>query len=595
MEDKVIKNLLLDSNNLLVSTGSFFTLKQTLFENIGSEKTKGFLFRFGYEIGISADNVKEMQKDQSAHRGAKSMHAMYGHVRDVIIDPNFDKLLDGTMEKIEGEWIDSFEAAIYAKHLGQSTNCECYTLCGYVSGFLTNRYKHPLVAIETTCVARGDDSCRFEVRLEENWDDETIAIYKTSNILNELETTYDALLHHKQLLDRISTFHNNLTQSLIEKPTLQEIVQSAYQALHIPIIIENLHGEEVVQIGLSDAEKPLLATKQPLQYENKYSNCTLYSGPGYSKLTAPVFINKKHYANCSFIYLLDEIDEHDHLYLNRLSTVISLCLLYENAQIEEQERLTYTLLDRLIDQKFKTVQQLDSYLKFFPFKIEQPFSTMVIRVSQKVQKELFIDLHEQLLVLSKHFSLYKLPSIMAVIDESIIILNTDYVNEKLFAQSLQAILKQLEKHHPNYRYSLGVSKTFDSLLSFHTSLDEAIISERISKPTAIKYYKDLGFLGTFLANMSTEQLHVIAADMLQELYDFDDARKMDLLHTLHKYLANGQKLKETMEDLSISMGGLQYRIKQIEILLHKSLKDSSFAAYLLLILDALILLDELHF
>ena len=597
MEVNTIKNLLLDSNNILVSTSSFFTLKKALLENIGSDKTKGFLFRFGYEIGVSAENAKQLQKDYSTKRGPKSMHAMYGHVRDVIIDPNFDKLLNGSVEHIKGQWIDSFEAIVHKQHFDLSRECECFTSCGYVSGFLSTKYHHPLVAIETACVAKGDSCCEFEVRLEENWDADTIKFYKSSNILNELETTYDALLHHKQLLDRISTFHNNLTQSVIEKLSLQEIIQSAYDVLKIPIIIENLHGDEILQIGLSEKQLQLIKdTQHTLEYNQKYSNNSFYQSLTHSKLVSPVLINKKHYANCSFIYLSPQsMEENDHLYLDRLSNVVSLCLLHENAQIEEQERLTHTLLDRLINKKFKDIKELESYLKFFPFKIQGPLSTTVIRISQKVQDELFIDLHEQLLIFSKYFSSYAIPSILSVIGENIVLLNTQYTDKKRFAQSLQSIIQHVEKRYPNYHYSIGISKPFEVLLTFKNSLEEATISERISKPDQIKYYEDLGFLGNFIANMSTEQLHTIAKEMLHELYDFNDTRKKDLLHTLYKYLSNGQKLKETMEALSISMGGLQYRIKQIELLLHRSLKDSSFSAYLLLILNSMILLDELQF
>lgn len=597
MDTQTVKNLLLDSNNILVSTSSFFALKKALLENIGHDKTKSFLFKFGYEIGISAESAKESKVDNESHRGKKSMHALYGHVRDVIIDPNFDKLLDGRTEKITGQWIDSFEAEVHKKDSEYYNDCDCFTLCGYVSGFLSKRYKHSLIAVEKKCVGKGDSCCEFEVRLEENWTEETISFYKSATILDELETTYDSLLQHRQLLDLISTFHNSLTQALIEKRTLQEIVQSAYDVLKIPIVIENLHGDEILNVGLTEEQLQTMKNEQSkLTYNQNYSNNSLYESGSFSKLISPVLINKKHYANCSFIYFPPQsMDTSDHLYLDRLSTVVSLSFLYENAQIEEQERLTHTLLEQLINKKFKSSKEIESYLKFFPFKIQGPFSTMIVRISQKVQDELFIDLHEQLLLLSKHFNSHKIPSILSIIGENIVILNSRYTDKKQFEKSIKSIFQVIEKRHPNYQYSLGVSTTFESLLTFDITFDEALISEKISKPVQIKYYEDLGFLGNFIANMSTKQLHATAKEMLHELYDFNDIRKKDLLHTLYSYLSNGQKLKETMESLSISMGGLQYRIKQIELLLQRSLKDSSFSAYLLLILDSLILLDELQF
>ena len=44
-----------ETKNILMSANAFHTLKNNLFNNIGSYKTKGFLFRFGKEFrdGIS--------------------------------------------------------------------------------------------------------------------------------------------------------------------------------------------------------------------------------------------------------------------------------------------------------------------------------------------------------------------------------------------------------------------------------------------------------------------------------------------------------------------------------------------------------------
>ena len=49
-----------------------------------------------------------------------------------------------------------------------------------------------------------------------------------------------------------------------------------------------------------------------------------------------------------------------------------------------------------------------------------------------------------------------------------------------------------------------------------------------------------------------------------------------------------------MDDLSLSMSGLMYRINKIETLINKDLRDSSQSYQLLLILDSLLALGELE-
>ena len=57
--------------------------------------------------------------------------------------------------------------------------------------------------------------------------------------------TYDALLHHKQMLEKISFFQSQLTQKVTEKHSLDEIMQIAYELLNIPILIEDIHENRV--------------------------------------------------------------------------------------------------------------------------------------------------------------------------------------------------------------------------------------------------------------------------------------------------------------------------------------------------------------
>ncbi len=105
-------------------------------------------------------------------------------------------------------------------------------------------------------------------------------------------------------------------------------------------------------------------------------------------------------------------------------------------------------------------------------------------------------------------------------------------------------------------------------------------------------YNDLGMFGEIVTNLTVEQLHNMAKKSLKDLYDFEDLRKKELLYTLYIFLLNGQRLKETMDELTLSIGGVQYRVKQIEEQLQISLKNASTAAYILLIIQALILTDR---
>lgn len=586
------------AQNILMSANAFLALKNNLVNNIGSHKTKGFLFRFGKEIGAEAAN--NYLKSKKRKNSIGKMHVNFGHVKDVTFSGEIVKHPDGKIECINtrGKWVESFEAELHVKNYGLHSECVCHTLCGFASGALSCEYGDSIIAIETKCVAKGDPCCEYEIRLEKDWlpeQQELINLYHSDNILSELEMTYDALLHHKFMLEKISTFHSQLTQNVIEKHSMDEIIQTAYELLNIPILIEDKHGNQLCHIGLTEEQLEKINKEQlSLKYLEKKHNISYLEGDFFFKLESPVLINKRNYATCSFFYFpSQEIEENDYLFLERISNVIALCILYEEAQFEEQQRTRSSILERLILNQ--NIKDIESYFKFLPFKFEPPFTTAVIKIEKIKPDKDMIDLHDQLVQMSKLFKKWDLPSIFAVVGEEIALLNSRFNNKQAFLKKFNKIFQQIEKQNQNYKYSLGISSAFTDYKNFERALKEARVAQRFPNKDLITDYEDLGMLGDIVTNMTLEQLHEMAKKTLKSLYDFHNPRKKELLHTLYVYLLNGQHLKDTMEELALSIGGIQYRIKQIEEILQVTVKNASTTAYILLVIQALILAGELQF
>lgn len=581
-----------------MSANTFHTLKKNLVNNMGTTKTKGFLFRFGKEFGI--DSARNYIKNNNLNNSVGKRHSRLGHVKDVVFLGEIIRQDDGQIQCIntKGQWIESFEAELHLKNYGVGSECVCHMLCGFASGALTYEFGTSLIAVETKCVAKGDSNCEFEVRLEKDWLKEQaqlIELYQNDNILTELEMTYDSLLHHKMILEKISTFHGELTQQVTEKNTMHEIIQTAFDLLERPILIEDMHSGILSKVGITEEKLALIMDSEDhLEYVEKKQNITCYSADNYIKLASPVIINKKNYATCSFIYEKDEsIDSNDYLFLERISTVIALCILYEEVQFEEQERMKSSLLERLIHNQ--NLRNIESYYKFLPFKFQPPFTSGLITVQNKKGNYEIIDIHEQLIQISKQAKTLGLSCIFAIVGENIALLNAQNSDKQTMKKKMKRIFKILQKHNPKYSYSLGLSGDFQEFTSFEQSLKEARIAQRYPNQQIVTDYEDLGILGDIVTSMTLSQLHDMAKKSLKDLYNFEDPRKKELLHTLYVYLLNSQRLKETMDELALSIGGIQYRIKQIEELLQISLKEATTSSYTFIAIQALILSGDLVF
>lgn len=594
-------DVVFDSNetkSIVMSANAFQTLKNNLINNMGVHKSKGFLFRFGKEFGI--DSAKKSLRNQDKGEVGKR-HARVGHVKDVIFKGKIVQHPDGRIECIDtwGQWIESFEAALHVQQYGISEECVCHMLCGFASGALSYEYGKSIIVLERKCVAKGDAVCEFEVRLEEDWHGEMaelVNLYQNDNILSELEMTYDSLLQHKQMLEKISIFQSQLTQKVTEKYSLDEIILAAYNILQIPIVIEDIHQSAMSKIGLTDEQyRHIKESKNSLQRIELKDHSSIYQGDGYMKLITPVYLNKRNYASCAFYYFEGEkqIQPNDDLFLGRVAMVVALCILYEEVQFEEQQRMRSSLLERLIH--LQNPKDIESYCKFLPFKLQPPFLTGIIHIDVDNEADEFIDLHDQIAQLSRLTKKMNISCIFTVIGEEIAVLKSQYIDKLNWKQKNDDLFDELQALNKSYRYSIGLSDMFTSFDTFEQSLREAQIAQKFPNKQRVTYYNDLGILGELVTNLTEDQLHTIAKKTLKGLYDFNDIRKRELLHTLYTYLMNGQRLKETMEELMLSIGGVQYRVKQIEEYLQTPLKNASAAAYILLIIQALILTEQLHF
>ena len=140
-------------------------------------------------------------------------------------------------------------------------------------------------------------------------------------------------------------------------------------------------------------------------------------------------------------------------------------------------------------------------------------------------------------------------------------------------------------------YDLEPTQRFEAIFSA-IDIDQifAVVTKksRFGRPIELNYAAMIYSLVTRMSGIK-----MIAKEELGLLYDLEDPKAIELLKTLYFYLLNGGKLEQTMSDLALSMSGLRHRIKRIESLLEKDLRDPNEMHQLLLIIKSLIALGEL--
>ena len=599
---------------MITSSTALGILRHQLARNIGVERIKGFLISFGWEMGVN-DAKQALKEDISLETLIEQgpiVHMISGHIRgfthECTVEFDDDHNIISLLGK--GTWIDSYEAIEHIKRLGISDTQVCHTLIGYSSGFMTTICKQPVFAKERTCVGKGDSECSWITRTQKEWESdmqEELHFYHETPIMKELEYTYEQLLEQQKFVTKLSDFQTKLTEEISNGSNLQTIANMVYDITQIPILIEDVDYRKITYAGLSEEtylnlkadmdqyiqekkDKPLLP------FRKKTIKTTIQE-----RLITPILVQKEVLGYCSFIYhdmTNDKPEEDYHLFLDRFANAASLILLNEKTKFESFERMKGSFLEQILGGQLH-VNDIINRGKFAGLDLGKSYRIMVMEYKKTKVSTLSIEeeflLQEQILETTfRFFNEKKHPILVGQREGNIVLLMTKETDKNV---TIYDMMKQFYDHlnqkYPEGNFKIGISNEGDNIENASKHYEEATIALRLTMRKKIVEFHSLGIVGVLVNSQNMSGIKMIAKEELGSLYNMQDPKAIELLKTLYIYLLNGGKLEQTMSDLALSMSGLRHRIKRIESLLEKDLRDSNETHQLLLIIKSLIALGEL--
>ena len=159
---------------VMFDTAAIGNMRHELMDNLGWEVTRGILERIGYRGGRR--NARQLKRryawpsDEEWLRAGLRLHYLEGMAKVHLDRLEFDRS-NGRLH-VTGEWQDSFEAEQHLEQYGNGSRSVCWTLEGYASGYASEFYGEDVICLETDCRAKGDPSCKFELRPVAEWENE---------------------------------------------------------------------------------------------------------------------------------------------------------------------------------------------------------------------------------------------------------------------------------------------------------------------------------------------------------------------------------------------------------------------------------------
>jgi len=248
---------------LIFREEAFGTLRSMLMEQLGDELARVYLSKFGYRCGEGDFKVLNTMftwdSEEDEFKAGPAMHMWEGIVHVEVLELQCNRSRGELYTKVL--WKNSYEAETHLKFLGKSDESVCHTLTGYASGWSSAFMGKPMVAIETTCVGKGDAICTAEIRSADEWGPEATrwkqALTADISIWRELDTKSRELRRYQQTLSELATPIIQVWDGVVVVPVIgvvdskrsAEMMESVLQRVTadaIECVIFDVTGVEVV-------------------------------------------------------------------------------------------------------------------------------------------------------------------------------------------------------------------------------------------------------------------------------------------------------------------------------------------------------------
>ncbi|HEY4549734.1 MAG TPA: XylR N-terminal domain-containing protein [Bacillus sp. (in: firmicutes)] len=613
-------SLFMDNDrSILISISAFGTLRKNLIENIGNERMKGFLIRYGWELG-QEDAKKVLKKNLNTMKDVIKygpiLHRMRGNAEIEVTKLEMKPSKEKISVHMEGVWRDSYEAEEHLRQFGFSHTPVCYTLIGYASGYLSGICNQMVIFKEQSCQAQGHGECKWVGKSLDYWDgevDDELQFYQESPIVKELELTYEKLLEEKGNLEKSAIIHKKLTEELLQGNNLQSIAEVVYKETSTPGIITDDKHNPIAYTGISSLQlnelneefKSYLQYKQASRKEqNKPVFQEIYETKWirlahHTRLITPIYLQNKIKGYCSFIYL-DEQANHSKIHkmiVERIALVSSHFLLNEVTKFETEQRMMGTFFDEILSGEYEDEEEILRRGSFIHLDLSEPYRIAIVKYQvqkNNLKKEFMF--HEEMVKATSSYFKNRNGNILVGhrTKRVIVLIPNSYMEEKGIDRHLDDFLCFLSENFPETVFFAGVSKESDRIGKAKDYYNEAYTALRMTTmKNKIMLFDSLGMVGPLINQNNENEIRQIARNLLGSLIDHLDHKKLDLIKTLYIFLENGGNLEQTACDNALSLSGLRYRISRIEDLLKHNLRNPFYNYQLYLALQSLILIGEL--
>lgn len=554
---------------VLESVEALGFLRRDIVKTLGMERAKGFLLRYGWACGKNAGSAIEgMLNWKGLHElmeAGAAAHTLAGNVT-VEID---ELTISEDCFFMKGSWHNSYEAEQHVRYFGFSDEGVCWTLVGYVAGFIDKVYNKKVVVYEECCKGKKDNHCTFIARTVEHATDEQLEIlryFQEESIVSELDRIYTELKSINHSILHSNQVHQKLTNCLLEGQSLNEILTILSDELSCSVVIET-----------NKLNKPL--AKHFINEQDQYCYERFLFR---KKLSSKEVVNT--YEIMAMQSVLGRIIVISKKKLSREKEMIiegslSVFAIYINTQrqiAQSRWRKKAEFIDEIIDDKADTDRMIKKGKHLFDIDVERNIRIAIIKSDPEIMESVHSFVENNYVLIE---SFIKNNFVVMMLSEK-------YVENKNIITLFDEILQKLQVRFKNHTFFIAVGPRAETIRGLGESYNEALLicNFLLNAQTKSQYaiYENYQHIMLFLKATEPKELITFYESMLGKLVQYDLDNNSNLVYTLKMFLDNNGNVKKTAQLLNLSIPGFRYRMDKIESLVPEDIKqgDGRFQCHL---------------
>lgn len=588
------KLLLRGARSLIFNAEAIGTLRKDLIHNLGYERAKGFLLRYGWQLGyndgVSIKDTYTWDSEEEFLVAGSVLFTYEGFAKaenDVVTVDRDKKIF---LKK--GRFVNSFEAEQHLRIFGVSEHPVCWMLSGYASGYGSAVLGENVYFVETKCVGKGDAVCKFEGRTLSEWGESIIPelpFYEDSTIKEELDNAYKRIQQQNKSLERSLTIHEELYQLVLRGEGLSGITETISRISNGDILLFDTNLKLLAHTsGLNNTtmEEVKYALKRHLaHFLSPHIKTDVKSVNHNLPLEIPVDFNKLAF-NClilpiiavgdiigfvSVLYKVNsEILQESRILLQRAADIYAVEMMRQKQKFDIEHQFRADFIDSLFSQKYSNIESLVAWGERLGHNISAPHYVLAMEIdfdqANIVNSERKLLKRKEIIEVTNKWLSEQYSSVMCVeVKEKIAILIPALTSKDYIRKIAQKMIERLSYLRCNISFGIGsmVTTVEDYYQSYVQACKALKVIKSFNKKERILFYDDLGSMSLLLDVEVTTSLIEFMNQKLKPILDYDNKNNSDLLTTFELYLSS-ENIHKAASVTNLSLSGLKYRINKLK-------------------------------